>query len=298
MDASLLDLVSNVEIALIVSSAIWGMTTLQIMIYYRNVSRDGIPFKFMVGVIWACNTVYSACVAIAVYKVTATKTQVSLNAVSFVIPFGSIFGSFVQSAVQAIYAFRIFRLSKSLYIPIACWSIAMFNFVVGMTFDLLIMNRPLAKMLHIGRKLNWLGVSWYGSTAAVDVLITGTLCYLNAGFDRRTRMVDKLALWIIQTGLVTSLLAVVIMIVATLPDITKSVGPWAALTAIITNLYPLMLISLLNGSSTSRTLTTPADEGFDSISFAIPPEIRTSISVDVEESGKAMEMQKAAQATG
>ncbi|KAK2464709.1 hypothetical protein APHAL10511_003285 [Amanita phalloides] len=188
----------------------------------------------------------------------------SVGEIPLMINVGSIFASFVQSLVQAIYAQRIYRLSRSLFIPIACWIVILYNLCAGITYSMVVANKSPEEFLLLERKLHWLLVTWYSAMGIVDMVITVTLCCILLRLRRSSRcnsqramnILDTVVLWTIQTGMVTSLLAVAVVVVYCS---VSPPGAWIALTLGITSAYALSLVTLLNGRS--LLLNHPSNQG-------------------------------------
>jgi hypothetical protein len=81
------------------------------------------------------------------------------------------------SALQSLYAFRIYKLTGHVYIPVICWVISAYDLVAGCVSG---SEFPLttyeAQMQYINDR-PWYIYSIFVTTAAVDVIIAFTLCY-------------------------------------------------------------------------------------------------------------------------
>ena len=62
-----------------------------------------------------------------------------------------------------------------------CWAGSIYCFGAGLTYYLINLNRPVDNFLQLEQKYNWLVSSWYSVTAAVDIVITLSMCYLCRG---------------------------------------------------------------------------------------------------------------------
>jgi len=237
--------------------------------------------KVSVGVIWAFYTTYLVCFACGFHQLM-TAIGPAVGVIPTTINIGSFFASFTQCMVQAIYVYRIYRLSKKHFISISCWIVIFYNLCAGMAYNKIFFNQNPAVFVRLEKQFEWLFISWYSATGAVDIVITGTLCYKllrmrrNEGMNNTPRSSDILetvVLWTVQTGMITSILAVAIVV---LYYTVANPGPWISLTSIITSVYALSLVTLLNGRSillknqsdrseatTADTLTTPIISGIN-----------------------------------
>ncbi|PFH49085.1 hypothetical protein AMATHDRAFT_63903 [Amanita thiersii Skay4041] len=273
--------IGGMQVALLLSSAMWGITSLQMATYYRKFQQDFQLLKILVGVIWVFDTVYIVCIACAFYEMTVL--DVNSDKIPLVMSAGAGVASVVQSLVQAVYAFRLYRLLKNIYIPALCWIAASYNFAAGIAFDCITANQPKARFVQLEREFQWLLSSLYSATAAVDVVITVTLCYIllkkRSGAPRRTiNILDHLILYTIQTGLITSIVAILIVV---LFDTIQQPGIWISLTIVITTLYPTTLITMLNGRSVLLRNLPHQDSsgGLSTVCITTVPESHLSASV-------------------
>ncbi|KAK2462590.1 hypothetical protein APHAL10511_005323 [Amanita phalloides] len=246
-------LLPSLGAAILVTAAAWGMTTLLTISYYRKFTRDYVVMKILVGTIWIFYTTYLICLAFGFHQMLIA-VDTAAREIPFSINIGSVFASFIQCLVQATYASRIYRLSKSLYVPVACWVTILYNLCAGITYSMVVANKSAKQFVQIERRLQWLLVSWYLATGIVDMVITATLCLMlikmrrsgRCNSRRATSVVDTVVLWTIQTGMVTSVLALCVVVAYYL---VSSPGPWIALTLVITSAYALSMVTLLNGRS-------------------------------------------------
>jgi len=220
----------------------------------------------MVAAVWCGEFGHTICIAMSIYAMVITNyghperllvLPKSLLASTF-------FGSVVSFGVQIFFAFRIYSLSKSLWVPCICWALSLFRFVPPNVILFAFGHKPAPEFL--GRFGPLFDAIWAAS-AANDLLIAGTLVYLLYGkrdkvFQRTTAIVDKLILWTIETGVVTGIASIVMMIVfISLP----STFIWLALFVIIPRLFSNSFLASLNSRAALRftgegrvSLSTPA----------------------------------------
>ncbi|KAJ7162418.1 hypothetical protein C8R46DRAFT_1104533 [Mycena filopes] len=170
-----------------------------------------------------------------------------------------IFGGIVASIVQSFYAFRLWRLSRS-------WVIASALVVTS-----------------IGVSLSGfiLGV-WLGGSALTDVTIAACMTYYLArkdtGFQRTHVMITKLARLVIETGSLTALVAVAILI---LFFAAPGKAYYAVPGTCIPMVYANTMLALLN--SRFRILDGRYDSDLsDVIPMSIPSHVRGTRSIVVE----------------
>jgi len=258
-----LSLMSGLSYSLLISSAMWGITSIQIVSYYHTFKTDPLYLKIAVGSLWVCETLSLALHAATLYDLIFYRGTFSFVPLKLYV--AAAFASIIQTSVQILYAFRIYKIWAKIYIPLMCWTGSIYCLGAGLAMYFILMGHTVAKGFQLAQKYNWLVFSWYSVAAAVDIAITLSMCYiLRRNRDqirkRTLRMLDKLVLWTVQTGTVTSLMA--LAIVATYDTIwTRLI--WFDLTIVITPLYTLTMVALLNGRSLLRTI---GGDGVDVIS--------------------------------
>ncbi|KAJ7133366.1 hypothetical protein C8R44DRAFT_772272, partial [Mycena epipterygia] len=203
-------------IGTLVSYTLFGVTTTQAYIYYGRFPKDSPKIKAMVAAVWFGELGHLICIGHSLYVMVITDyghperlahIPASLFAATFI-------GGLVSSCVQSFFAYRIYVLSNSLWIPCICWTLSLFRVVpsnvVVFAFGI---REPIAEFIH---KWNWLFITVWTVSVANDLLIAGTLVFLLYRERVHARkstaaVVDKLIKWTIETGVVTSLAGVIML---------------------------------------------------------------------------------------
>ncbi|KAF8194407.1 hypothetical protein K438DRAFT_2017471 [Mycena galopus ATCC 62051] len=208
------------EIGVLVSYVLLGVTTTQVYIYYCHFRQDSLKVKaFVVSNIddirdfeeySFCEVAHAICLAHTLYIVTVSDYDLpGLERVGGAVP--KSFPPSVLLSVQSFFAFRIYRLSKKLLVPIVCWAMSALRMVMAA-----IITEALLHETSITRyKMHWewaLTAVWSVSTVN-DLMITGTLVAILIGerkntYKRTAALVDKIILYTIETGLLTSLTSI------------------------------------------------------------------------------------------
>lgn len=58
-----------------------------------------------------------------------------------------------------------------------CWIVILYNLCAGIVYNKIFFNQNPEVFVRLEKRYEWLFVSWYSATGAVDVVITATLCY-------------------------------------------------------------------------------------------------------------------------
>jgi len=245
-------------IGTLVSYALFGVTTTQAYMYYGRFPEDSLKMKAMVAAVWCGEFAHTICIAISLYIMVITNyghperllvLPDSLLASTFI-------GSLVSFGVQVFFAFRIYALSKSLWIPCVCWALSLFRLVPPNVILFAFGHRPAPEFL--GRFGPLFDAIWAAS-AANDLLIAGTLVYLlyrrrSNAFQKTAAVVDKMIAWTIETGVVTSIASIIQLVVfISLP----STFVWLAFFVVIPRLFSNSLLASLNSRAALRSANEP-----------------------------------------
>jgi len=255
-EAFRLSLMSGISFSLLVVCAMWGVTTIQIVSYFRTFKTDPLYLKIAVGSLWVCETLFIVLKAATLYDLMFRSDPFLSIPLNMYV--GGMFATIIQSIVQIIYAFRIYKVWAKIYIPLLCCTGSIYYFGASFAWYSVLIGQGVEKIIQLSQVYNWLVCSCYSVTAAVDVVITLSMCYLlrrnHDHIRKRTlRMLDKLVLWTIQTGTITSLMAVAV-VGTYYRDTIRGNSAWLALSNVSTALYPLTMVALLNGRSFLRKI--------------------------------------------
>lgn len=249
-----------IEIGVLISYFLLGLTTLQVYIYFSNFPNDSRSRKCLVLFVWCCELGHAICVGHALYTMTITyfaqperlvRTPVSLGV-------AMLFGAFVPMCVQSFFAHRIYRLSdNSRIIPCLCWSLSLARLVA--TFVAAAVSlKPTFSSAQAEQQWGWLTVSIWSVGAANDAIIAGTLVYLYSHHrdedlpKRALKIVDKLIVWTLETGAVTTIAGVITLISFL---VNKQNYSWLAWWIATTRLFSNVLMASLNSRIALRAMT-------------------------------------------
>ncbi|KAJ7220004.1 hypothetical protein GGX14DRAFT_8231, partial [Mycena pura] len=240
----------GIEIGTLLAVILLGMVTVQIYVYYANFPHDSRAIKALIAVVWFIETAHVAAICYGLYRITITRyghldLPMPMEMCTVVI-----LGNLVHPLVQAIFTARICQLGNSpqnRIVTNVCWAIS--GFVFGVTVLLSIKAFSASSVDQFQDQWDWLILSLFGATAAVDLLIAATMgCYTaqnrTLSDAESSNKLDTLILWTAPTGLLTSTAAVAVVIVfATM----RRNHLWLAVLIVNTGLYSNSLLSLLNG---------------------------------------------------
>ncbi|KAJ7791338.1 hypothetical protein B0H14DRAFT_3500535 [Mycena olivaceomarginata] len=201
-------------IGVLVSYVLVGVLTAQTYIYYGRFPDDSPKIKALVAFVWVCEIIHGLCIGHGLYVYTICDYWhpdrifggPSLPSIDT-----AVFLSGLISAC-AFFGFRIYAFSRKLYIPILIWIMAFLRLLAG--FGNLISGLHMASLVEIHKQRLWLSEFAWSISAATDLTIAATLVFhlhqqrkeVNTS-SRTAALVDKLILWTIETGALTSIVA-------------------------------------------------------------------------------------------
>ncbi|KAH0582353.1 hypothetical protein H2248_010302 [Termitomyces sp. 'cryptogamus'] len=196
-------------IGVLVSIFLFGVVTLQTFTYYKKFPDDRWLLKTFVGVTWVLELIHAIVITHTIYYYSVIRYG-DRRAVLELTTAGDIavfMTAIIGPAVQGFYAHRIYILSSHWIIPAIVWLLCFLRFMSTLTLGAI--TRGTLDTLASQHEWQWLFVTTLVLSASTDVLITASLCYYlwphrGATFRRTKTIIDKLILWTIETGLVTS----------------------------------------------------------------------------------------------
>ncbi|KAF7377840.1 hypothetical protein MSAN_00207500 [Mycena sanguinolenta] len=207
-----------VEIGILVSYMLFGVTTTQTYIYYHRFPDDSSKLKALVVFIWLCECAHAICIGHGLYIITIIdyghpERLASSLPKSFLV--GGFLSNIISTSVQGFFTFRIHVLTKKPYI---CFVIS------GMMFLRLLANSAvfslafgMTLLVSFVNQWGWLIIVALIISTIVDVAIAAILVVSLRIQSKRVRkrttaLVDKMIAWTIETALITSVSSIVIFI--------------------------------------------------------------------------------------
>ncbi|KAJ7819644.1 hypothetical protein B0H14DRAFT_1353703 [Mycena olivaceomarginata] len=184
-----------------------GLTITQMYIYYRRFPDDSLKIKALVAFVCLSEMAHAICLGHALYTFTISDYEHpehlvvaprSLPAVIFLT-------GFVGPFVEAFFAFRIYALSKKLYITIFSWIMSCVC-VVGAS---VICAVPVEKILWDITRSRGLLIALWSVAAINDLTVTTTLlvilvCERSNSYKKTVALMDKLIMYTIESGMLMS----------------------------------------------------------------------------------------------
>ncbi|KAF9247140.1 hypothetical protein BU15DRAFT_69979 [Melanogaster broomeanus] len=199
-------------IGLVVSAVLYGVTCVQTYYYYTHYPKDPWYIKLLVGAALVSDTCHQALITHSAYTylVTDFGNLVGITKLVWSLIVEVLFNGFTAFMVQSFLAMRVYRLSNKSYLATS----SVMVLVIGEFVLLLIYvgkALPMDTFVELA-ELKVLSMSINAVAAAGDVLIAIFLCVLlqksRTGFRKSDTMINKLILFSMNTGLLTSICAV------------------------------------------------------------------------------------------
>ncbi|KAK7014415.1 hypothetical protein R3P38DRAFT_3574745 [Favolaschia claudopus] len=176
-------------IGAIISYTLLGISTIQVYIYYKRFPQDSMRVKCMVGGVWLGEIGQSISFAISLYTMLITNFGHPERLVRF--PTSLIVSAFLASlvafTVQSFFAYRIYTLSRSLYIPALCWVLSLFRLIPAnvILFGWGLRDPAPEILSRWGPLFNAI----WAVSAVNDILIAGTMVVLLK--ERRANVLER-----------------------------------------------------------------------------------------------------------
>ncbi|KAJ7114071.1 hypothetical protein C8R44DRAFT_881619 [Mycena epipterygia] len=189
----------TLQIGVLVSCVLFGVTTTQSYIYHARFPKDSRKMKTLVACVWFCELGHIVCIAHTLYVMTISNFAhpERLGDIPQTLGVSTLFNAVVAVCVQGFFSFRIYRLSKTLYIPFLTCTLAFFYFAGTVVLFVFGQTTPFTS---VEVQWGWLLKSIWSVAAANDVILAATQVFWL--WRRRDNshhitaiLIDKLIAW-------------------------------------------------------------------------------------------------------
>ncbi|KAJ7867141.1 hypothetical protein B0H13DRAFT_2352022 [Mycena leptocephala] len=193
------------EIGVLVSYAFFGVTTTQTYIYYSRFLHDPKKLKALVAFVWVCEMAHAICLGRALYVYTISDSA----------HLERLLGAPPKFLATTIFLTGVIEACDIVH-PILTWGMTFLR--LALCAAILVECLGFTTLLDItNAKLQWLLTVTWSISAANDLTVTAALVVLlfrqSRNVHKRTAaLVDKLILWTIETGMLTSAAAIVMLV--------------------------------------------------------------------------------------
>jgi len=195
---------------------LYGMATVQAYRYTEGKFKDPFWIPTMVAFVWILETLHTVFLWMLLYLLTVTHygQPSTLEEIPWTFAVTFPLSAWLGSITQIFFAYRVKVLSGRMIIPIIAWSGSVLRCALGTTAGGLLITSKTIPVFFA--RYQWLATTPFVLNVVVDILNTSSLCYylLRRRSSSKTtqRKVEKLVMYTIETGLITSLCAVAIAI--------------------------------------------------------------------------------------
>ncbi|KAF9043811.1 hypothetical protein BDZ89DRAFT_217037 [Hymenopellis radicata] len=201
------------------SYCLYGMLIVQVYMYSEQFPNDRKALKILVWSLFFLETLFTVCMTIAAWK-TFGSSWGDVNAILVFdwswCPLPAL-SSFMGGMAQSFYAWRIYRMSKSIWLVGLIELVMLMQLTATFHFDIAYFSGS-RRVLDLYRFSDEITV-WLAGSAACDLIITVSLVVLlhkrkpashgpTSGFRSTTDLVNKLIRFNMETGMITSLGAI------------------------------------------------------------------------------------------
>ncbi|KII89819.1 hypothetical protein PLICRDRAFT_174649 [Plicaturopsis crispa FD-325 SS-3] len=210
------------EIGLVISTYMFGLSTVQTVVYLCHASRDSMALKASVLIIWILEVLHIACFAHGTYTFTITDygDPARLAGVPPTIFLSFLFSGLVGPVVQCIYAKRIRGFAGNYVVAALSWALSLLEAmgIVGLT----VTSIRSATLAQLEREYSWLYIATIAVGAGNDLAIAVILCWYfkkqrKSALKRTARLIDMLILWTLNNGLLTSVAILTELLIVSIP---------------------------------------------------------------------------------
>ncbi|KAH7917972.1 hypothetical protein BV22DRAFT_1042060 [Leucogyrophana mollusca] len=259
-------------LASLLSVGLWGITCMQTFMYYVHYQEDKMVFKFFVAYLWVFDTTHQSLIIGGVYKILVVwfDNPLFLTNVVQELIWGYLISTFVALPTQGFFVYRIWRFTNKSFIPPLLWfPSAIYQLVSCLIYVSKGTQSTTTAALGVGL-FKTLVISCCVVAVATDTSIAIGLTYLllkrdiGSGFKRSARMLQRLAIFSINSGSWTAIFALLMIILYTVfpSNLIYVVGYFP-----VSSIYCNTLLANLNARAYIRGESSSLSAGADLISM-------------------------------
>ncbi|KAJ7880787.1 hypothetical protein B0H14DRAFT_3858007, partial [Mycena olivaceomarginata] len=233
------------QIGTLISYALFGVTTTQLYIYYSRFPDDSRVLKVLTAFVWVAHRV---CIGHTLYTFTISDyvhPERLPGVPSKSLAMSALFDGLIGACGTCLIALCM-MLDHKLYIPGLIWFMAFLN-LLGLIGIFVASMRATSWGSYLAQ-FEWLPTTTWSISVACDVAITATLVVV---LRKPFALVDKIIVWTIETGMITSVLSIVTL--ALFVTMAENFI-WLALHVLGPQLFSNSLLASLNSRETLRAM--------------------------------------------
>jgi len=239
-------------IGLVVGSILFGVSTLQTHLYYQKFPNDSIWIQRFVLFIWFVDAMHVVLCTHTMYHylVTNFNNPPALTTTVWSLALQTDCNGLIGMLVELFFARRVYKLSGNVILTLIICILSLVHFTLGVYFT--VMSLIFQEFSRLP-SLIWVTCLGLGSAAVADLLIAGSMVFFlkraRTGIPRTDSIITTLIVYAINTGLATSIVAVICVICFALMPINFI---WLSFFWILGKLYANSLLANLNAREALR----------------------------------------------
>ncbi|KAH7920983.1 hypothetical protein BV22DRAFT_1132647 [Leucogyrophana mollusca] len=241
-------IVVPVNMGTVATSLLFGCCVIQAHIYYSGFAKDHLVIKLMVALVMMLELAHLACTVATMWFIAVTAYENPARLAVWppggivIIPITAV----TRFIVQSYFTFRLWKLTNAVLLPMLCMILSLFT--AGVSFAVCGIAFRMTSLVAFYATQNLLITMWWVSQSVADATLTLALVYhlrrkRTAGFSRTSMSVNRIILWTAETGLFSSIFALLVLAFFLTME-NKYV--WNGLSACVGSIYGNSLLAMLN----------------------------------------------------
>lgn len=209
-------MIAPVVLGALLNACLFGGLVVQTYVYYTHFPNDHRAMKLTIAAILASQIAHVIGVSATLWKVAVSGYGNPLTLLIF--PFGAdvaiLFTAITGALVGSSFAFRLWKLSKTRILPLISLALCLLAQSIALTMTVKAFTMTdLVTFETNGKKLITLSLT---SRLVCELTLTLSMVWYlrrqrSSTFSRTTTIIDRLVLWTVETGLITSLVVALVM---------------------------------------------------------------------------------------
>ncbi|KAJ7727770.1 hypothetical protein B0H16DRAFT_1590159 [Mycena metata] len=245
------------EIGVLFAYFLLGVATCQVYIYYSRFPDDSVKLKTLVAIVWLAEFGRIVCIGSGLFTYTIFnygRPETVVGPLPKALDIAILIGGIPIICVQGFFLFRIYAFSKRLLVPVFICVVTSMRCISGTA--LMVTSLRMKSLVEFEVQWGWLFTAFWSFGVVSDVGLTVALVALflrqrPSGQKRTVALLDKLILWTLETGMLTSVTMISEVIFF---HTMKNNFIWAAPFTLHTLLYSNSLLASLNSRATLRAM--------------------------------------------
>ncbi|KAE9384497.1 hypothetical protein BT96DRAFT_1026875 [Gymnopus androsaceus JB14] len=235
-------------VSVLIATFLYAITCFQAFLYWRTKFNDYLGVRVLVWAVWVFETMHTTCFWFYLYTILVKYYGVpqEMEQRHWSVTISIVFHGLITACVQSYYSYRVYVLSSGRWlIPTICWMLCGMEAVGALALAIL--------FYRVGpvvwtEKWEFLATIDIGVDLAVGVVNTTMLCYYlhrrKTGYRSTDQMVTKIIEWSVESGLVTALAALAILIACL---VAPDTAVYISMTSFYGKFFSNALLASLNG---------------------------------------------------